>query len=68
MLVWQEGASQPSHVEGPFLVTSCEGLMDVTAYGLHRFQHYTAMVVAYNENMSLRSKKVDLCEFVYTLV
>ena len=62
VLVRQEGARQPCHIEGPFQLSSCEGRMDVTAYGLHRSQHYTATVVAYSDRVSLKSKKVDICE------
>lgn len=62
VLVWQEGMRQPCHVEGPFKVSSCEETLHVTAYGLHRSQHYTATVVAYNDNVSLKSKKIDLCK------
>ena len=43
------------------MAPSCDQRLDVTTYGLHRSQHYTAMVAAYNENISIKSKKVDLC-------
>ena len=62
VLLWQDGASQPCNAEGPFLVNSCEDMLEVTVYGLHRSQHYTAVVVAYNDRISLRSKRVDVCE------
>ena len=65
VLVWQDGSSQPCHTEGPFPVASCEDLLDVTVYGLRRSQHYTAAVVAYNDHLSLRSKRVDVCESLF---
>ena len=61
VVVWKDGATQPCHIEGPFMASSCDQRLDVTTYGLHRSQHYTAMVAAYNENISIKSKKIDLC-------
>lgn len=63
-MVWQEGNSQPCHIEGPFPVSSCEKILDVTAHGLQRSQHYTASIVAYNDDISLKSKKIDLCKYM----
>ena len=62
VLLWQDGSSQPFHMEGPFLVTSCKNTLDLTVHGLRKSQHYTAAVVAYNDHISLRSKRVDVCE------
>lgn len=68
VLVWQEGKRQPCHIEGPFTVSSCERILEVTTYGLRRSQHYTATIVAYNENISLKSKKIDLCKYTIDLL
>ena len=68
VLVWQEGTRQPVHVEGPFQVSSCEGTLDVPVYGLRRAQHYTASIVVYNDNISLKSKKINLCELLIIII
>ena len=62
VLLWQDGSTQPFHMEGPFLVSSCRNVLDVTVYSLHKAQHYTAAVVAYSDRISVRSKRVDVCE------
>lgn len=51
------------HYEGPFEVSTCEGILSVPVSGLKAGEHYTAAVVVFNRESSFKSKSIDICKY-----
>lgn len=63
ILVWQKGIKLP-RIVGPYATNSreCHGLLRVPVYSLKRDENYITMVVAFNHDISLKSKTTYFCK------
>ena len=64
-LIWEKGVQWP-RIAGPYYVNTsdCYNVLRIPVYGLKRDQEYSTTVVAYNNNTSLKSKKVYFCKLI----
>jgi len=61
--IWQKGIKWP-RIVGPYATNSreCHGLLRVPVYSLKRDENYITMVVAFNHDISLKSKTTYFCK------